>query len=248
MMEKNINNELHTLISKAETTPQRVGVCICAYEAVEKSESPSKLLAWFAVETEELWFKEEQKRAQGSSRLSDIISMLENHGAEYEKEGSVTEGVSVASEDVKLYLSKYKGFTKGVIDFLSNNGYSEDEYYSSLWSTLSSLLTEKTDLEKGVCLYAVLLDKRTPYYAVKPGLRMSNAQYQKVTEKIAPQLDKMRFILHLANNQRTETASQILDVMDELKTKEDKAVFISKVLRIDAPKNVKTIEISSSVE
>jgi hypothetical protein len=226
-------NMLLPLILEAKDVPQRVAACIHAFNNIEYSDSSGRLLAWFAEEAEKRWFREDINPEQEAPDVTGLLSLMENTN-DSKKESNKSRRELLTTDDINHHLSKWKGLISGIIDFLSNCGYKKEEYYNKLWEALTYYLNDKSDIEKGISLFAVLLDKRTPYYAVRPGMRMSNDQYKVLTERIMPQLDKTIFVLNLSNSQKTETASQILDIIEEIKDREEKAVYISKLLSIYA--------------
>ena len=132
--------------------------------------------------------------------------------------------------DITRCRAKYTRSVIGLIDWYSNEGYTTEQYYHSLLTAFNSLLSTCTAEEKGICLYTILLDKRTPYREVPKGLCMSAQDYQRTVESIMPSIQKMRYALTLRNTYPTEPASQLLFILESLKSNEEKTVFLSELM------------------
>ena len=228
-----MNSELRELLIPAHSTIQRVNVCVKIYKMLELSETSTDTLLQLALQAEELWFSDDKEERESSSRVLSLISLLREYGEENNAENSALnneENNGITMDDIKYYLPRYRNLMKALIDHVIRNGYSEKEYYEKLWKNLSFLMESANEVEKGVCLYAFLLDKRTPYYSIRPGMRMTNEKYKAETEKIISEIDKMRFVFNLNNRQKTETASQLLYIMDQLDSYESRIVFLSQLI------------------
>ena len=131
---------------------------------------------------------------------------------------------------MKFLISRHRNLAQAIIDLNCDKGYNEIEYYEKIWNHLSLMLSSASENEKGACLYAVLLDRRTPYFEVKPGIQMKDWDYKKELEQLSKELDMARFILNLNNKQKTETASQLFDLIDQLDSKVKKVVLLSRII------------------
>ena len=228
-----MNCKLRELLMPAHSTIQRVSVCVKIYKMLELSETSADILLQLALQTEELWFSDDKEERKSSSRVSSLISLLREYGEENNAENSVLdneENNGITMEDIKYYLPRYRNLTNALIDHVIRNGYSEKEYYEKFWKDLSFLMESANEVEKGICLYAFLLDKRTPYYSIQPGIRMTNEKYKAEIDKIISEIVKMRFVLNQNNRQKTETASQLLRIMDQLDSYESRVVFLSQLI------------------
>ena len=234
--------------SKEKT--ERASVCISAYKSIESVEENLKieLLAWFLREADSIWFPVRPEQAKPDLRMETagnhddevsedrILELIDSiKSSEYSSDGVLEKDSSevevlVTEEELSVCRAKLDQLIKGIISLYSNEGYTEDDYYKHLWEMLEKVLSPFSEKEKGTCLYSVVCDKRTPYYAVMRGLRMSNDDYQKIINAILPSMEKMWFVLGLRTAQKTETASQLLSIMDELESNEYKTVFLSQLL------------------
>ena len=218
----------NTIVS-TKSICERVETCSELFLKLEQEKKPGASLRQIAKATEEIWFTERIRIEDSLSDLSGMISSLLNHE---EDNKPVDEKEEEKEADIKFLISRYRSFAQGIIDLNSDKGLSENEYYEHVWKNLSLMLGEASEDEKGCCLYAILLDKRTPYFKVSPGMRMSNADYQKEMKRLSDDIDKAQFILNLKTKQKTETASQLLELIENVNSKEGQVVLLSRILAI----------------
>lgn len=62
---------------------------------------------------------------------------------------------------------------------------------------------------------------------------MSNEDYQAYNKDLKETIKKTRFILFTPTAQKTERASRLLDLLDEVDDKREKAVLMSHILRMN---------------
>lgn len=105
-----------------------------------------------------------------------------------------------------------------------------DEFYKQLWMNISSntLWTEKE--EKAFAIYYIVIDARSPYFNIGSGLRMSNEDYSHLQDEVFDKIQKFHFINALEYEQKTEKASLICNLIEELETPEKKAVLMSRII------------------
>lgn len=227
---------------------QQASTCVTVYQMIKNTVQPqqAELFEWFLETANLKWTSSLPGETpsdpaidllkllddDGGAEAVDLIQMLENgNGADsnYELLNN-SFPVQVTPSDISTCRAKFGRMVTGIIDLYSNEGYSAEKYYATLWQVLDTMLSPYTDIEKGICLYIVTGDKRTPYWAMQPGLRMSDEDYQKVITTIVPAIRKMWFVLGLSNGQRTQTASQLLSVLEELETFEERTVLLSQLI------------------
>lgn len=127
---------------------------------------------------------------------------------------------SFSENDFNMLRVRFRSLIKGLVDMHSNQGYSKTQYYQVIWASMEALLNKADSYEKGYCLYEFLSDTRTPYFELKPGMMMPNDQYISLSDELSEEIAKLRYVLSLKNIQKTQTASQLLQVFDELQSKE----------------------------
>ena len=71
---------------------------------------------------------------------------------------------------------------------------------------------------------------------------MENEVYQDMLDKLKPMIRKARFILFTPTDQKTERASRILKVLDELGDESEKAVLMAQVLGMIDRRGIAALE------
>lgn len=212
-----------------ESIGKRVDICSDIFVQLEKDKNPGSLLMQMAKDADDIWFNQAQKTNSASSDLSDFLKSLLDPK---EEKSQIDSNESHHDIEMKYLISRHRRLAQGLIDLCVGKGYKEKEYYTQLWTLLSQTMNSALREEKGACLYAVLFDKRTPYFQVAPGLQMPDKDYKNELEKLSNEISKVHFVLALNNKQKTETASQLLDIIDGVDAKSSKAVLLSKIISI----------------
>jgi len=243
--------ELLRKIRWPQKSIQRIFVCVDAYEtisAVDPEHQPA-FFQWFLETADAIWFTNPPQEQDDSSKrkrmlnqvfgeadAAKLLELLQNDPSETlsDEAGTAVRPIPPDAEllpaDITRCRAKYTRSVTGLIDWYSNEGYPTQKYYDSLLTAFNALLSSCTAEEKGICLYTILLDKRTPYHEVPKGFSMSRQEYRDVAESIMPSIQKMRYILALRNTYPTEPVSQLLFVLEGLKTSEEKIVFLSELM------------------
>lgn len=218
----------NTIVS-TKSICKRVEICIELFLKLEQENKPGTSLRQLAKVTEEIWFTEKIRIEDSIPDLTSALSSLLNRDGD---NNPVDEKEEEKEAEIKFLISRYRRFAQAIIDLNSDKGLSENEYYEQVWKNLSLMLAEASRYEKGCCLYAIFLDKRTPYFKVNPGMQMSNADYQKEMKRISGDIDKAHFILNLKAKQKTEVASQLLELIENVNSKEGQVVLLSRILEM----------------
>lgn len=211
--------------------------------SIEPARQP-ELFRWFLETADDIWFANPPEEQDDSSARNKVLSkvfgeadaakLLEllDDPAEMSNDQSDPVGhsippdASLTTTDVTRCRAKYMRSVSGLVDQYSNENYPAREYYRLLLTAFDSLLSDCTVEEKGICLYTILIDKRTPYQEVPEGLHMPFEDYWRIIESIQPSIQKMRFILELRYTYQTEPASQMLSVLESLDSREKKTAFL----------------------
>lgn len=217
-----------------------------AYQVINTVESMNQpaLFQWFLETADDIWFTnppQEQddlsvrnmmlSKMFGEADAAKLLGLL-NDPAEMSDDQSDPAGhpippdAALSPADVTRCRAKYSRSVTGLVDQYSNENYPAQEYYRLLLAAFDSLLSDCTAEEKGICLYTILIDKRTPYQEVPEGLHMPFEDYWRIIESIQPSIQKMRFILELRYTYQTEPASQMLSVLESLDSREKKTAFL----------------------
>lgn len=154
----------------------------------------------------------------GTVKSSEEVPVPEKISkAEYEKL------VSLYGEVVDAALVSYT--RKGL-----SEGWDREKFYSEFWEFISTNIMWASKEEKAFVLYYIAIDARSPYYNVGVGLKMSPDDYLQLQDEVFEEIREFRFILALKFQQRTEEASLILNLINQLDTEEKKVVLLSRIL------------------
>lgn len=104
------------------------------------------------------------------------------------------------------------------------------QFYSHLWEFISNNIMWKDIKDKAFVLYYIAIDARTPYYNVGQGLKMNSDDYSRIQDEIFEAIREFRFIISLDFPQRTEEASLVLNLLNRMRTKEQKVVLLSRII------------------
>lgn len=239
-MQQSINKEsLLRSMRESKNHSMRIQVCASVFEQIEQQtmEERANTFQWFVEQAQEEWCyaKEQEERPE----ISELLQQMGVPTATEKKSQAQTEQneLFISNREISIFNAKYRQLIESVINMLSLDGLKTNDYYNALFDILLKLCSEKTAAEKGLCLYNVIWDDRSPYYEVKKGVALSESEYRDVLKIIEPQLRKMTFVLNLSHSQRTEEASQLLNLIDELETREMKTVFLAQLLKTSRKKD-----------
>lgn len=120
---------------------------------------------------------------------------------------------------------------EGTLTKLVGEDLSEEKFYDKLWEFIfENNLVLTREEEKRYALYQIWMDGRTPYFHLEPGYRMDNEDFKKICLNNRILMKKMRFILQVEFEQKTERSSLILKELKSCKTKEEQIVILAQVL------------------
>lgn len=135
------------------------------------------------------------------------------------------------AQQLQIYEKEYSDLIDGLLNKLVMRGCEKEEFYNELWECII-----KSDVicdEKNVKIYAigrVWSDARIPYFCIKDGIKMSNEEFRDIVEKNKGLLQEVMFILNRHNEQKTETGSMLVDVLDRCANNKEKAVVMARIL------------------
>ena len=84
--------------------------------------------------------------------------------------------------------------------------------------------------EKIYALGRIWSDARIPYFCVKDGIKMSNEEFISIIENKKELLQEANFILNCRYEQRTETGSLLLDLLERCDDSKERAVVMARIL------------------
>ena len=131
-----------------------------------------------------------------------------------------------SSDELKCELPKdIPQLANRIIDNLVQKRLPEEDFYHALYEKMldSSFLP---DLNAQVSfLTSLWISPRIPYYQVEQGCTMDDDQFASINQRIEPYLRKAFFILSINIKQRTQRASLLMQLADQIKNEEERVVF-----------------------
>lgn len=119
---------------------------------------------------------------------------------------------------------------KRIVSNMVQQNIPEDRFYQNLWYKIcdTTLLLEQS--AQIAFLARLWLDLRVPYYQIDEGCTMENEEFSSIRKKISPLLKKAYFILAIPFRQRTQRASLLISLADEIENEREKVVFWANVI------------------
>lgn len=106
------------------------------------------------------------------------------------------------------------------------------EFYQRLWDTVINGSLLETEKEKAFGLLWIFADDGIPYFELDVALTMDNEEYKKIIDDNKELFEKIKYILLLPFEQKTEVASLILQEILELDDYKTQTVLLSQVMSI----------------
>ena len=119
--------------------------------------------------------------------------------------------VSPYEKQRKALKKEYGDIVDSYIELFAKRNESTTDFYHHLWSSIQNELVFPDEAAKVFAFYYVIIDRRVPYFNLKPSYNMTSEAYRKLWHAHSSELKKIRYILSIDFNQRTEEASLLLD-------------------------------------
>lgn len=135
------------------------------------------------------------------------------------------------AQQLQKYDKEYSNLIDGLLNKLVMQHYEKEEFYNELWESIikSDVICDGKDV-KIYAIGKIWSDARIPYFCIKDGIKMSNEEFIGIIEENKELLQEVTFILNCKNEQKTETGSMLLDVLEKCNNNKEKAVVMAKVL------------------
>lgn len=102
----------------------------------------------------------------------------------------------------------------------------EADFYHTLWEKLCDSLLFSDEEHQIAFLMRLWMDLRIPYFhRDSMGLKMEDAEFQAIFEKILPVLKKAQFLLAIRFEQKTQRTSLLMELANGLESDAERAVF-----------------------
>ena len=126
--------------------------------------------------------------------------------------------------------SKVKDLERRIVGSLVDGNPSEEDFYSQIWAKISDSLLFPDNMSQVFFLTCLWYDSRIPYFQLDEGCLMENEEYQAILEELAPHIKKANFIMSTNLQQRTQRASLLMKIADNIDDNKKKTVFWAFIL------------------
>lgn len=151
-----------------------------------------------------------------------------------------TAGSQILTKDYSITESEERLLRKQNFDVINalfgqqlSKNLPQKEFYKKVWEVVIQSPSLDTEKAKIFALYVIRSDARTPYYQLNldNSVQMSNEAFSNYSQSLKEYIQKAQFILRTnLFEQRTSRASVLLDLIEELKSREEKAVLMSHLM------------------
>lgn len=150
----------------------------------------------------------------------------------------------------ETYLEKLDAIKDTINTILGNlikEKFDVSDFYKKLWDEITRRTIFATDLDTVAAIIYLCNSDRIPYYKLDDGLKMENEDFVDIVRSNLEPFKKMIFILNVGFEQRTEIASLLLKVLDDVKDYKAKVVLFANLIGYCARRAVQIQEKSSNV-
>lgn len=162
--------------------------------------------------------------------LEFFFSCSEN--IEPEEEGELE--LEFTEPEKERYAASYGKMIDGSLEALLVENLPISEFYRRLWEVIQNNTILISEKQKAFALYYIWIDARIPYFELEEGLKMSNKEYREYLKEYEKALKKARFILFTPTEQKTQRASRLISLLNDLPDDEVKAVLMAQILDMRA--------------
>lgn len=134
---------------------------------------------------------------------------------------------------LKMSYGKFIDETiKSVINSIYLHNKTLDNAYDMLWNMIFENQFILTDKEKAFALFWVVIDDIIPYRSLNKAVRMKSEQFKGVCEKLEKSIDQIQYIIDFPFEQKTETASLILEEILKTNKIDERTVLMAHALAL----------------
>ncbi len=193
----------------------------------------------------ELFLKNEPEKIVASQKLSLLLC--------WDKQTDKTNPLSPICS-IETYKEKIEA-TKDTVNTILGNLIKQKpevaKFYLDLWEEITRKTLFATDLDTVAAITYLCSSSRIPYYKLSDGLKMDDEEFARIAKDSIEYLRKMLFVLSVGYEQRTEVASLLMSVLDEVKDYNTKVVLFANLMsfcEIRATQAQRKIEETSTSE
>ena len=102
---------------------------------------------------------------------------------------------------------------------------SEEEFYAELWKRLWDDVVLPNDEDRIAFFQILWTDNRIPYFEIGEGNIIQEDDFQKIRKKIAPAIQKGKFIMDANLKHKTQWSSLLMELANSLEDETERVVF-----------------------
>lgn len=127
--------------------------------------------------------------------------------------------------DIRLLVTR-------VIENLLIQKLKEEDFYKKLYEKICDASLLPDEMAQTAYLAGIKLDPRIPYYYLDDGCTMSDEEYISIQKEILPYLSRAYYVLSYPFRQKTQVASHLMDIAEEISNKDEKTVYWANIIAI----------------
>lgn len=136
-----------------------------------------------------------------------------------------------SNKELQQLDSIYSEYIDGLLVTIVNKAHSSKwnigKFYDTLWEKLSTDILFENEKIKSFVLFKMAQNPLMPYEEIGSPLSMSNKKFDKIVDRNKEVIIKIRHILSLDFDQKTEVASLILNEIQKNKSFEEQSVILA---------------------
>lgn len=199
---QNVNYELELRELLEHAKGKMINVAAKVFEIISDYSDPVPPLEWFY------------------QNIKEIKSTKENE----------VEAV-ISREQFEALRQSLDTMVVGILDNLLLEYLPEREFYEELWKRVfSNDMLFTTREQKVYALFRIWVDQRIPYCQIDAGMKMEDTEYREIIADKNYEIQKAIFITYSKFEQRTQSSSQFLKILEECESDREKAVLLSLIL------------------
>lgn len=137
------------------------------------------------------------------------------------------------AQQLKEYEKQYADLTDAILTKLINKRYKKEKFYNELWESVIN--SDVNFDQKNAKIYAIgriWNDARIPYFCLNNGIKMSDDEFGRIIEENRELLQEATFILGCKYEQRTESSSRLLELLDKCGDERVKTVVMAAIIEL----------------
>ena len=170
-----------------------------------------------------------EKSYEGSNVLQLVFELSE----QIKSDKTIPVEIYIDKKDYDELMLKYAGYVYSFLRLLIELRPSTNIFYEKLWDFIDKDQLLQTKEARAFALSIIWSDVRLPYYEFDKYENMNQEEFMNIRNEIASEISKARFALYLPCEQRTETAANLVKIIDGISDEKKKQVLVAAILAYD---------------